>query len=110
MFAVIKTGGKQYRVQEGDVLEVEKLDYEVGQQIEFKDVLLVEAEEKTLIGTPLVDKARVVAVVLEHFKGDKVIVFKKKRREQYKRKKGHRQQLSKVRIEKILVGEENSGG
>jgi len=105
MFAVIKTGGKQYRVQEGDVLEVEKLDYEVGQQIEFKDVLLVEAEDRTLIGTPLVDKARVVAVVLEHFKGDKVIVFKKKRREQYKRKKGHRQQLSKVRIEKIQLKE-----
>jgi len=92
MFAVIKTGGKQYRVQEGDILEIEKLDYQAGQEIEFTDVLLVDDDSQTLIGTPFVEQAKVVGIVVESFKGEKVIVFKKKRRKQYRRKKGHRQQ------------------
>jgi len=104
MFAVIKTGGKQYRVQEGDILEIEKLDYQAGQEIEFTDVLLVDDDSQTLIGTPFVEQAKVVGIVVESFKGEKVIVFKKKRRKQYRRKKGHRQQLLKVKIAKIIVG------
>jgi large subunit ribosomal protein L21 len=105
MFAVIKTGGKQYRVQKGDVLEVEKLDLEEGKKVTFEEVLLVEDNGNTLVGTPLVDKARVLAVIVESFKGEKVIVFKKKRRKQYKKKRGHRQELTKVKIEDIVFGD-----
>ncbi len=108
MFAVIKTGGKQYTAQEGDILQIEKLDAKEGQKITFDQVLLVEDNGKTLIGTPLVENAVVKAVVIENFKDRKVIVFKKKRRKQYKRKKGHRQELTKVQIEKIISGIEVS--
>ena len=104
MFAVIKTGGKQYRVQQGDVLEVEKLDIEAGKNVTFDEVLLVDNNGEALIGTPYVDKAQVKAVVLERFKDQKVIVFKKKRRKQYKKKTGHRQQLTRIKIEEILAG------
>jgi len=88
MYAVIKTGGKQYRVKEGDLLEIEKLGAEKGQKINF-------------VGTPVVENAVVRAEVVENYKGDKVLIFKKKRRKQYRRTKGHRQELTKVRIEKI---------
>jgi large subunit ribosomal protein L21 len=104
MFAVIKTGGKQYKVQQGDVLQVEKLGLEKDKTITFDEVLLVEDGKKTLIGTPFVDKAKVHAVIIENFKDDKVIVFKKKRRKQYKRMRGHRQELSRIRIEDITLG------
>jgi large subunit ribosomal protein L21 len=106
MFAVIKTGGKQYKVQQGDVLQVEKLGLEKEKTITFEEVLLIEDGKKTLIGTPFVDKAKVRAVVIENFKDDKIIVFKKKRRKQYKKMRGHRQELSRVRIEDITVGGE----
>lgn len=104
MFAVIKTGGKQYRVQLGDVLEIEKLDIEAGKKVNFDEVLLVENNGETLIGTPYVEKAQVKAVVLEIFKDQKVIIFKKKRRKQYKKKTGHRQQLTRIKIEEIMAG------
>jgi len=104
MFAVIKTGGKQYKVQQGDVLQVEKLGLEKEKTITFDEVLLIEDGKKTLIGTPFVDKAKVHAVIIENFKDDKVIVFKKKRRKQYRRTRGHRQQLTRVRIEDITIG------
>ena len=104
MFAVIKTGGKQYKVQQGDVLQVEKLGLEKDKTITFEEVLLVEDGQKTLIGTPFIEKAKVHAVVIENFKDDKVIVFKKKRRKQYKKMRGHRQELSRVRIEDITLG------
>ncbi len=104
MFAVIKTGGKQYKVQQGDVLQVEKLGLEKEKTITFEEVLLIEDGEKTLIGTPFVDEAKVHAVIIENFKDDKVIVFKKKRRKQYRRTRGHRQELSRVRIEDITIG------
>ena len=102
MFAVIKTGGKQYRVQEGDELKIEKLDIDEGKKVTFDQVLLVEDDGQALIGTPLVEKASVEAVVLKNFKDKKVIVFKKKRRKQYKRTRGHRQELTSVKIEKII--------
>jgi large subunit ribosomal protein L21 len=101
MYAVIKTGGKQYRVKEGDVLDVEKLGVEQGGTVIFDRVLLIEDEGKVLVGTPDVAGAVVKAEVAENFKGDKVLIFKKKRRKQYRRTKGHRQQLAKVRIVKI---------
>ena len=101
MYAVIKTGGKQYRIREGDVLDVEKLGVEQGGTVIFDRVLLIEDEGKVLVGTPDVAGAAVKAEVVENFKADKVLIFKKKRRKQYRRTKGHRQQLAKVRIMKI---------
>ncbi|MCX8161012.1 MAG: 50S ribosomal protein L21 [Candidatus Saccharicenans sp.] len=101
MFAVIKTGGKQYRVKEGDILSVEKLEAEKGQVVHFDQVLLLEDGEQVQVGTPYLEKARVAAEVLEDYKDEKVIVFKKKRRKGYRRKKGHRQLLTKVRISGI---------
>ncbi len=104
MFAVIKTGGKQYKVQEGDVLNVEKLNMKKDKKVTFDKVLLVEDEGKTLIGTPFVENALVRAEVIENFKDKKVIVFKKKRRKQYRRTRGHRQELTRIKIEEILHG------
>jgi large subunit ribosomal protein L21 len=101
MYAVIKTGGRQYRVKEGDLLEIEKLNAQKGQRVIFDQVFLIENEEQVLIGTPVVADAAVTAEVLDQFKGDKVLIFKKKRRKQYRRTKGHRQQLAKVLIVKI---------
>jgi large subunit ribosomal protein L21 len=104
MFAVIKTGGKQYKVQEGDVLNVEKLSMKKDKKVTFDKVLLVEDEGKTLIGTPFVENALVRAEVIENFKDKKVLVFKKKRRKQYRRTRGHRQELTRIKIEEILHG------
>lgn len=101
MYAVILTGGKQYRVKEGDVLAVEKLDLEPGRKAQFDRVLLLEEDGAVQVGTPVLDNAMVLAVVLENFKDEKILVFKKKRRKQFRRTRGHRQQLSRVRITKI---------
>ena len=103
MYAVILTGGKQYRVKEGDVLSVEKLDLEPGRKAHFDRVLLIEDGDKVLVGAPVLDDAMVLGLVLENFKDEKVLVFKKKRRKQYRRTKGHRQQLTKVRITRITA-------
>lgn len=102
MFAVIKTGGKQYRVQVGDVLQVEKLNQEKGKKVNFDKVLLIGDDGEPLIGTPYVQDAVVKAEVVENFKDKKIIVFKKKRRKQYKKKVGHRQEQTKIRIEEII--------
>ncbi|MBC7363259.1 MAG: 50S ribosomal protein L21 [Candidatus Aminicenantes bacterium] len=98
MFAVIKTGGKQYRVKEGDILSVEKLEAEKGQTVDFDQVLLLEDGDSIQVGQPYLDKVVVKAEVIENYKDEKVIVFKKKRRKGYRRKKGHRQLLTKVKI------------
>jgi len=102
MFAVIKTGGKQYRVSENDVLVIEKLAGDAGAMIEFKEVLILGEEGKApTIGAPLVDKAAVFGEVVRQTRGDKIIVFKKKRRQNYRRKQGHRQDLTLVKIVSI---------
>src|SRR5512140_1311187 len=101
MHAVILTGGKQYRVKVGDVLAVEKLDLEPGRKAQFDRVLLIEDGETIQVGTPVLDNAMVLGLVLENFKDEKVLVVKKKRRKQYRRTRGHRQQLTKVRITRI---------
>ncbi len=103
MYAVIKTGGKQYRVAPDDVLEIEKLPADPGETIEFKDVLLVDQGGEPKIGTPLVDGAIVSAEVVEQGRGEKIIIFKKKRRQNYRRRNGHRQYLTTVRILEILL-------
>ena len=100
MYAVVKTGGKQYRVQEGDVLFVEKLEAEVDSTVELTEVLAVSGETLK-VGTPVVEGAKVVAKVLAQGKAKKVTVFKYKRKKDYRRKNGHRQPYTKISIEKI---------
>lgn len=103
MYAVISSGGKQYRVSEGDLVRIEKLDVEPGAPVEFKDVLLVKTDAKTYIGQPLVQGATVQGKLEAQDKNDKILVFKYKAKKQYRRTRGHRQQQSEVRIEKINV-------
>ncbi len=101
MYAVVLTGGKQYRVQEGDVLFVEKLNAEVETTVELNEILAVGKEDGLVIGKPLVAGAKVVAKVLAQGKAKKVIVFKFKRKLDYRKKQGHRQSYTKIQIEKI---------
>jgi large subunit ribosomal protein L21 len=102
MYAVIRTGGKQYRVAPNQVIEIEKLAADQGSSIEFDEVLMVGGEEPKL-GAPLVAGAKVVGTVLEQAKGPKIIVFKKRRRKNSRRRNGHRQRLTVVRITDIAV-------
>lgn len=101
MYAVIETGGKQYKVTPGEVLNIEKLDAEVGAEVFFEKVLVVGKDNDVKIGAPVVEGAKVSAEVIEHGKGKKVIVFKKKRRKGYKVKRGHRQHYTTVAIKAI---------
>ena len=100
MYAIIKTGGKQYKVSEGDVLFIEKLAASADETVKFDEVLAV-GGDKTVIGTPVVEGASVEAKVLENGKAKKVIVFKYKPKKGYKKKQGHRQPYTKIQIEKI---------
>ncbi|MFP6882356.1 MAG: 50S ribosomal protein L21 [Roseibacillus sp.] len=97
-YAVFKTGGKQYRVQEGDLLDVEKLDVQVDDEIRFVEVLLVNDGSNTIVGTPLVDGATVSAKVIDQFRGPKGIAFKFKRRKGHHKTKGFRRALTKLEI------------
>lgn len=101
MFAVIKTGGKQYLVQPGDKIKVEKLDVKEEKEITFSDVLLLEKSNKLEIGEPTVKGAKVTAKVLGQVKGEKLIIFKYKPKKRYKRKIGHRQKFTEVEIVSI---------
>ncbi|HCS75403.1 MAG TPA: 50S ribosomal protein L21 [Clostridiales bacterium] len=101
MYAVIKTGGKQYKVQEGDIIRVEKLDVEEGSVVQFKDVLAVSNDEGLRVGAPVVDGAVVEANVLNQGKAKKIIVFKYKAKKDYRKKQGHRQPYTQVQITKI---------
>jgi large subunit ribosomal protein L21 len=103
MYAVIATGGKQYRVQEGAVVRIEKLDAEQGASVEFNQVLLVGAGSSVTIGAPYVGSAKVVATVESHGKGDKVRIVKFRRRKHYKREKTHRQPYTDVKITQIVA-------
>ena len=102
MYAVIRTGGKQYRVAPNQVVHIEKLEAEAGNTVEFRDVLMLGGDSPVL-GTPLVSGARVTGTVLEQMRGPKVIVFKKRRRKNYRRRTGHRQYLTVVRINDIAT-------
>ncbi len=101
MFAVVKTGGKQYNVKLDDVVKVEKLDKEVGETVELNDVLAVSKDGELILGTPVVENAKVEAEILEHGRGDKILVFKKRRRKDSKKMIGHRQHYTKLRIKNI---------
>jgi large subunit ribosomal protein L21 len=98
MFAIIKTGGKQYRVTSGDVIKVEKLSGNPGDIIQLNQVLAMGDDKDVKIGTPLLSDQLVSAEILEQARADKIIIFKKKRRQNYRRKKGHRQHLTVLRI------------
>ncbi|HVB79971.1 MAG TPA: 50S ribosomal protein L21 [Candidatus Binataceae bacterium] len=104
MFAIVKTGGKQYRVGVGDQITVERIAGDVGAQIELGQVLAIGGDETPVIGTPMVPDAAVRARIVQQPRGTKVIVFKKKKRKNYRRKRGHRQELTVLKIEEIKRG------
>jgi len=104
MYAVIETGGKQYRVQQGDVISVEKLGVEAGEKVTFDKVLVVNDGEAVTVGTPCVEGATVGATVVENGKGKKVVIFKYKAKKDYRKKQGHRQPYTMVKIDEIAVG------
>ena len=103
MLAVIKTGGKQYSVKTGQILKVEKLEGKKGEKISFKDILAVSDSTKHTIGTPIIEGAIVEAKIIEQIRGDKIIVFKKRRRQNYRSTQGHRQYLTVLKIESITL-------
>ena len=102
MYAVIETGGKQYRVSEGDVINVERLKVSAGDAIEFDRVLVISDGGSVKVGTPVVENAKVSGSVVENGKGDKVIIYKYKAKKDYRKKQGHRQPYTQVKIEKII--------
>jgi len=101
MYAVIETGGKQYKVEEGSVVSIEKTSKKPGDIIELSNILLLVDGEKVEVGRPYVDKGTVLAEIKRHIKGKKVMIFKKRRRKDYKKTLGHRQQYTEVRIKEI---------
>lgn len=101
MFAVVKTGGKQYKVAKDDVIKVERLEGEAGKTIKLEEVLMVNDGKKTTVGVPAVKGATVTCEVLEQARAPKILVFKKKRRHNYRRKQGHRQDITVLRIKEI---------
>ncbi len=103
MFAVVKTGGKQYKVAKNSIIKVEKIEGKPGSQIELDQVLMLgESSKASFIGTPMVKGATVTAEITSQFRDDKIIVFKKKRRQHYRRKNGHRQDLTELKILDIV--------
>lgn len=101
MYAIIQTGGKQYRVSEGDVVSIEKLTAAEGEEVVFDQVLTVVADGDVKIGKPVLEGAKVTAKVVEHGKGEKILVFKYKAKSNYRKRQGHRQPYTKVEISKI---------
>ena len=103
MYAVIKSGGKQHKVAEGEIITIEKIDAEEGSNIEFSEVLAVNKEGSLQIGKPLLEGAKVVGKVINHIKAPKVTIIKMKRRQDWRKKQGHRQNLSKIEIKSIEI-------
>lgn len=103
MYAVIRSGGKQHRVEPGSTLRVEKLDAEVGKKVELGEVLLVAADGEVTLGDPIVAQAKVQATVLDQNRARKIVVFKKKRKKQYRRTHGHRQAYTELRVDDIKL-------
>ena len=102
MYAVVNTGGKHYRVAVGDTLEIEKLPIDTGETVELDQVLMISSEAGVTIGRPTVEGAKVVARVTEQFRGPKLRIFKMKPKKRYRRTMGHRQSLTRIRIEEIV--------
>jgi large subunit ribosomal protein L21 len=108
-YAVIETGGKQYRVEKNDVLSIERLEAEPGSDVTFDRVLAVSNGEELLVGTPTVDRASITATVMEHIRGHKVVSFKYKKRKGYRRKQGHRQELTRIKIHEFIAEDAPAG-
>jgi len=103
MYAIVESGGKQYKAIPGGTLEVDRMQIEEGSKIDLDQVLLISDEDEVTVGTPTVKGASVKATILKHFKGRKIIVFKYIPRERYRRKRGHRQQYTRIQIDEISV-------
>lgn len=103
MFAVVRTGGKQYKVKEGDIIKIEKLVGEEGDLVELEEVLLIGDAPETKIGQPLVPNAKVVCSIINQGKSKKVVIFKAKRRKGYQKKQGHRQMYTSLKINQIIA-------
>lgn len=103
MYAIIRSGGKQYRAEVGATIDVDRLPHDVGESLEISDVLLVADGDDTRIGQPRVDGATVSATVVEQFRGKKIVVYKYRQRTNYRRKQGHRQYYTRLRIEDIKI-------
>lgn len=101
MYAVLRSGGKQYRVAQNDIFEVEKLDADIGTKVALADVLMIGEGDAVTVGTPSVNGASVVAEVIAQVRGSKILVFKKNRRKNYRRRQGHRQALTVLRVTEI---------
>ena len=105
MYAVVKTGGKQYRVSPDDILKIEQIDGDIGSELEMADVLMVSSEGNVQVGKPFIDGAIVKATILEQGKGKKINVVKVKRRKRYRRTIGHRQNFTKIKVNSIIMAE-----
>jgi large subunit ribosomal protein L21 len=103
MYAVVRSGGKQYKLSPGEIVRVETLDQDVGSTVEFDQVLAVQNDQEIIVGTPLVQNAKVIGTVVQNGRAKKVIVFKYKRKKQYKVTRGHRQQYTAVKIDEINI-------
>jgi large subunit ribosomal protein L21 len=103
MYAVVKTGGKEYRVSKGDLIRVEKVEGKAGDQVVIKDVLMVSEEGKVQVGTPQLTNAVVTGKIVQEAKGKKVLIYKMKRRKNYRRMRGHRQTYTYLRVEDISL-------
>jgi large subunit ribosomal protein L21 len=103
MYAVIKVGGRQYRATPGEFIDVDRMPYDEGEEVTIEDVLLVRGDDEIAIGRPIVENVRVIATVEEQFRGEKLIVYKYRQRTSYRRRQGHRQYHTRLRINQILV-------
>jgi large subunit ribosomal protein L21 len=101
MYAIVETGGKQYRIEEGVVFNVERLDAEPGNEIALDKVLMTGGDDAINVGKPYLDNAKVTCEVLEHGRGKKVVIFKHKRRKDYRKKQGHRQEFTRIKVKSI---------
>lgn len=106
MYAILESGGKQYKVAAGDTLNIEKLNYSAGEKVELTNVLLIADGDQVKVGTPTIENASVVGHVIEHVKGEKIYVFKSKKRKGYRRRTGHRQKYVRIFIDEINPGAE----
>ncbi len=102
-YAVIKTGGKQHKVEEGEIIAIEKLNIEEGEKVEFEEVLAVKTDGKLQVGAPLLNGAKVTGTVISQEKDKKVVIIKMRRRQDYRSKQGHRQKITKVKIDSIKI-------
>lgn len=104
MYAIVESGGRQYRAEAGNTFSVEKLPYEVGDQIEIKDVLLLADGDSIVVGAPVVKGATVKATVVEQYRGEKILVFRYRSKQGFRRRKGHRQDYTRLRVDEVIAG------